>query len=84
VNNWDRIRRMAREFHAEVCVYGDDEHQPGAAAAVLLAKAEQITGIKRKGYPKGHPQLRRALARLERNKTHLARTPTSHFHNRKV
>lgn len=68
MSNWDRIRRVAREFHQEVCAYGNDKHQAGASADVLLAKAERVTGIKRKGYPKGHPVLQGALARLERKK----------------
>jgi DNA helicase-2/ATP-dependent DNA helicase PcrA len=67
VSNWDRVRRLAQEFHAQVCAFGDDKHPPGASAQILLEKAERMTGVRRKGYRNGHPLLRRALARLERN-----------------
>lgn len=67
MSNWDRIRQFAREFHVEVCNFGDEKHQVGASAEILLAKAEKTTKIKRKGYRKGHPLLRGALARFERD-----------------
>ncbi len=67
MSDWDRIRRQAREFHAEVCAFGDDKLPPGAPAELLLQKAAKQTGIRVKGYTKGHPLLQGALARFERN-----------------
>jgi superfamily I DNA/RNA helicase/CRISPR/Cas system-associated exonuclease Cas4 (RecB family) len=67
MGNWDRIRSLAREFHAEVCASGEDTHEPGASAEVLLRMAGNLTGIRTKGFPKGHPVLRDALARFEGN-----------------
>lgn len=64
MSDWDRVRLLAQEFHAEVCALAGG---PVVAAKDLLALAEQLTGIRRKGYRKDHPLLRGSLARLERN-----------------
>jgi superfamily I DNA/RNA helicase len=68
VNKWDEIRRLARRFHAEVCAFGDEKHPIGAPADVLLAKAEKMTGVKRKSLLPDHPLLDGADAKLERNR----------------
>jgi superfamily I DNA/RNA helicase/CRISPR/Cas system-associated exonuclease Cas4 (RecB family) len=67
VSDWERVRQLAREFHVEVCDHGDEKYALGASAEVLLSKALLMTGVRVKGYPKKHPQLRGALARFERN-----------------
>lgn len=67
MNRWDYIRKQARHFHREACAYGDDEFSPGAAADLLLAKAERMTGIRRRALPHKHPQLDGAVAKFERN-----------------
>lgn len=67
MNHWDYLRNQARHYHAEVCAHGNDPHLPGAPTDVLLAKAEMMTGIKRRPLPHGHPQLDEAVAKFERN-----------------
>jgi DNA helicase II / ATP-dependent DNA helicase PcrA len=67
VNHWDLLRKEARRRHAEVCAYGDDKCDRGAPAEILLAKAEKMTGIRRRALPKDHPLLDGAVAKLERN-----------------
>ena len=67
MSNWDQVRLAAQQFHAEVCGFGEEEQPLGASAKILLLRAERVTGIRRKGYRNGHPLLRGALARLERN-----------------
>jgi DNA helicase II / ATP-dependent DNA helicase PcrA len=65
MGNWERVRQLAREFHAEVCSFGEDKYELGAPAEVLLRKAGILNGIRTKGFPKGFPTLRGADARLE-------------------
>ncbi len=67
MSDWERVRQLARDFHVEVCNHGDEKSALGASAEVLLAKALLMTGVRVKGYPPKHPQLRGALARFERN-----------------
>lgn len=64
MSNWDQVRLLAQEFRAQVSALAGG---PLTAARDLLFSAEQLTGIRRKGYRKGHPLLRGSLARLERN-----------------
>jgi len=68
VNRWDSIRKEARKCHADACAHGDEKHPLGAPAEVLLARAEKMTGIKRRGLPKDHPLLDGAISKVENNR----------------
>jgi DNA helicase-2/ATP-dependent DNA helicase PcrA len=64
LNHWDWIRHRARALHAEVCAYGGSG-QPTGAASVLLAKAEEMTGLSRIPLPAEHPLLEGGQAMLD-------------------
>ena len=68
MNKTDVLREQARRFHHEVCEYGPSKVAAGAAACVLLAKAEELTGIKRIKLPGNHPLLDGAVAKYERGR----------------
>lgn len=68
MNKWERVRRKAREFHAEVCEaiksapdYFDDGNE--ISAKLLIQTAADLRGIELKGYPANSPWLKDCKAR---------------------
>ncbi len=64
MDNWTQIRSEARRLHRRARAAGGASEGPLAAAAELLSRAEEMSGVTRIGVPAGDPLLFGSLATL--------------------
>ena len=66
MNKWEQVRRIAREFHAEVCEAiksVSDSPDSEISVKLLIETAGNLRGIELKGYPANSPWLKDCKAR---------------------